>query len=373
MRPLITALIAVLAVASFAGEDIVKNGDFKSGASGWSDLASDADREVAVTDIDGATVLQLKRIKAGAGAVAAQYNLKLKPQTLYKITITGKGDAKAAFSFRPKSSRDEKYSDLCKSWATSSCPLLPSKDFVTETLWFDSGLKADSGFLAIRLDGKDPGSYLVSHVSMTEERSAKPDKTETVILHLGDSITITSYLPFSQRTDAILTKMIAEKFPKLNVRNINAGVDGEALTDLMAERYKHAIKEQYEKIDIVFIRYGANDRKRYATDVFKKHLATLCDTLEKDYPGVKIILGPGPFLADAEKSQKAQMESFWQASREFAAERKYPLAEVFRRTESVNSAELTIGPGDIHPSAAGVKLAAAAEFEALEPLLKERP
>jgi hypothetical protein len=100
MRAVLITL-AVLAVQAMAGEDIVKNGDFKAGAAGWSDLASDADREVAVTEVDGAKVLQLKRIKPGAAALATQYNLKLKPMTLYKISITAKATARRRFHSSP--------------------------------------------------------------------------------------------------------------------------------------------------------------------------------------------------------------------------------------------------------------------------------
>ncbi|MCY3017737.1 MAG: GDSL-type esterase/lipase family protein [Planctomycetota bacterium] len=365
--------VMLLAGVLRAGEaDLIKNGDFKDGTSGWSELASDADREAAVVDFEGGKALKLARKTAKAAAQAVQYNLKLKPQTLYRLSVTGKGDTRAVVSLRPSSSKDKDYFKLCKSWATSAAPLDPSKDLATETLLFDAGQKADSAFLALRLDGEAPGTYQVTSVALTEVGGTKADKSELVIAHLGDSITITSYLPFSQRVDALLQAAIQKAFPNLRTRQLNLAADGEFVKELFdTKRYDQYMKENYDKIDVAIIRYGGNDQPRYSADEFKKLLNALCDNLIRDYPGITIVLGTGTCLNAAGDINK-KYGPYWQATRDLANERKFLLADVYRRFEKEASPKTAKAEGDMHPSAFGVKLTAEVEYETLEAVLKAR-
>ncbi len=354
-----------------AGENVIKNGDFADGVNGWSDLANDNDRTAVVADVDGKKALVLTRKTPKAAAGATQYNLKLKHETLYHLSVEYKGDA-AAMTFKPAASTDPKFAEVSKSWATSCCPLPASKEWRTETLVFDAGELPDNAFVAVRLDGEAPGSCAFRTIALTSVGSSAPDKSETVILHIGDSITITSYLPFTERVNALLDARIVKEFPALKVRNLNVGADGEYIKDLLdSKRYDKVIHENLKKVDIAVIRYGGNDSRFYPADEFKKLIGTLCDNLQRDYPGIQIVLGTGTFVSGHPELQK-QYGAYWQAHRDVAAERKIPLADVEKRLETENSDKTAKSPGDMHPSAYGVQLIAETEFEALKPLLAGR-
>lgn len=350
---------------------LIANGDFKSGVQGWEGAGSDAEKDVSLVDVAGGKGLKLTR-KQGTGAVSvARQGLKFKPQTLYRLTITGFGKDGAAVALRPACSKDGDYFKLCQSWATSSAPLAKSDAALGSVFLFDSGLKADQAFLAIRLPDGGPMEYTLTGVKLEELQSTKPDGKEFVIGHIGDSFTATSYLPFDDRIDRVLQGLIETKLKGRKIRNLNLGVDGEFLQDLVETgRYEKAIHQQFAHFDLLIIRYGANDRRKYDTAEFTKRLGALCDTLEKDYPGVKIVIGAGLYLKGADDINKKQYGPYWQACREFAAARKYPLADVYAAFEKANADDLTRGPADMHPSAKGVKLTAETEFAVIEPLLK---
>jgi lysophospholipase L1-like esterase len=334
----------------------------------WSGLGSNEDKAITAETVDGKQVIRLTRKKPGA-EVHIERNVMLKPQTLYRFSVTGIGGARAAMRLRPASSADKEFASLYKPWATSSAPMPVSDNPVASELIFDSGLKADSAVLSVYLDGKAPGQYVVQQALFAEIGSSKPKADEKIILHLGDSITITSYLPFEQRVEARLQKHFPS-FPNSPVRQINYGVDGEYVKELLdSDRYRKVVKENLPRVDIVVIRYGANDSRHGTPEDFKTQLATLCDKVQKDYPTARIVLGTGTCL-HGNKDVNRKYGPYWQAIRDLASERKYPLVDVYKAFEQAQSEKLCRGPGDMHPSAAGVELIADKTLSVLRELLK---
>ncbi|MFH1706684.1 MAG: SGNH/GDSL hydrolase family protein [Planctomycetota bacterium] len=218
--------------------------------------------------------------------------------------------------------------------------------------------------------GEAPGEVFITRASLTEERSTAPDPAETVIAHIGDSITATSYLPFDRRIDALLNAACLKDFPGRRIRNINLEVDGEYIGEFLdTGRYQSAIKEHLAKIDIAVIQYGSNDSRRYDAAEFKKRLGALCDTPAVDYPGIRFVIATGPYIHGADDANLKQYGPFWQAARDLAAARSFPLADVYKAFEARKDHALSIKEGDAHPSAAGVALRAETEFAALRTLL----
>ncbi|HHN46010.1 MAG TPA: hypothetical protein ENN09_01090 [Planctomycetes bacterium] len=357
-----------------AGEtNLLKNGDFSQGAAGWSDVHAADATEIAVVEAAGRKALLLRRRQAAAKVQTTQFNIRLKPQTLYRLSVTGWGDIPAKVALRPSSSSDPDFFNLCKSWATSTAPLETGKSPSVNTFLYDSGLKADSAFVSLYLSGETPGEFHVAAISLLEAGSSAPSPDETVIVHLGDSITITSYLSFQQRVEALLQAKLAGAFPAKKIRNVNLGVDGEFLGEMLdSGRYDKVIRENYKKIDVAVIRYGANDRRMYSVDRFKELLGALCDNLVGDYPGIIIVIGTGPYIHGSENANRHQYGPYWQAASEFAAARNYPLVEIYKRFEAEASEKTAVKKGDAHPSAYGVSVMADAEFEVLSKLLRAK-
>jgi lysophospholipase L1-like esterase len=369
LRVLLPALLGLLPLAP---QDLIQNGDFSQGLASWSETASDDAREVVVTKVGGDNVLQLKRKTPGAPATAVQWNLKLKSETLYRLSVTGRGESPAAVSLRPQASGDKLFGQVLKAWAVSSGPLPASKDVATETLLFDSGLKPDSAYVQLSLAGKDPGVYYVSKVSFEEVGPARPDKKEAVVLHIGDSLTSTSYLPFGERVGAQLAGVIGKKLPGVRFRQVSVAADGESVREFLeTKRYQEVVRDNYKKVDVAVVHYGGNDVNQYDVKEFARQLGTLCDNLERDYPGVRIVLRTGTYVPGNPKNVNDRYLPYWEASRDLAARRKYRLADVCAAFQAETTPRVLRGEGDMHPSAQGVTLIAETLYGALEPLLKE--
>ena len=92
----------------------------------------------------------------------------------------------------------------------------------------------------------------------TAKGSSAADNNETVILHIGDSITITSYLPFSERINAFLDIRINKEFPankwerlqfldwKTEFSTLNIKEEAEALK--LAEAYEDFSVERIKSL-----------------------------------------------------------------------------------------------------------------------------
>ncbi|MBA3848306.1 MAG: SGNH/GDSL hydrolase family protein, partial [Planctomycetes bacterium] len=364
--PLRPILVLLLTLGAQAAEDLIRDGTFAEGLAHWSDAANDADRTAEVVALDGASALRLSRLTPGAEVAVQQYNVRLAPRTVYRLSVAGHGSLDGVVKLGPSSSSDPDYAAHSKAWATATGPLPASTAIAVETLLFDSGNLVDGAYLSLRLGGDGPGWYAFTRVAL-EKVAPSPD--ELIVAHLGDSITITSYLPFSQRIDALLAEPLAAASGARPVRQINLGADGETVAEMLAGRYDHAVRAMYPRIDVAVIRYGANDRRSRDPAAFAADLATLCDHLTADHPGVRIVLGTGPWLLGDDEANLRQYGPWWQAIRDLAAERRYALADVAAAFAAAATADTARAPGDLHPSAAGVAVACAELARIIAPLL----
>jgi lysophospholipase L1-like esterase len=194
---------------------------------------------------------------------------------------------------------------------------------------------------------------------------------EKVIVHLGDSITITSYLPGEERIDAVLGKLLAGAFPKERFRNVNLGLDGDWVEQFLRDRYEQVLRKEVARADVFIIRYGTNDQQKgKSPEEFTKDLQTLIERLRRDYPGCKVILGTGPHIAKLPWCNEHQYGPNWQAIRELGKKASIPVVDVYALFERAHSDGKTVlgkndNPKDIHPNAEGVRLTAAEMLKAV--------
>ena len=230
-------------------------------------------------------------------------------------------------------------------------------------------------------------------------------RQEVVIVHFGDSTCITSYLPTEQRVDAVLNDRLSAVYKDQKIVNLNVAAGGDYIRRFLDEgRYKKVVKDKIPRIDIALIRYGHNDQKHCEPVECKRHLEEFCAVLEKDYPGIHIVLETNTWVdpehhsgdQDAIIRFNERMNSVWEVVRELASEREYPLVEIYERktneTEAGNwdqrirnqklsmerfgrrildgskDEEMQDVPGwfvDNHPNANGVKIVADEEFKTI--------
>src|SRR5688500_2587591 len=103
-----------------------------------------------------------------------------------------------------------------------------------------------------------------------------------LILQLGDCTVACSYMLPHQRGEARLQQRLCEAYGDPALRVVNEGLDGEATEDFL-KRYDRTMS-RYPHVDLIIIRYGVNDRKRYGIAPFRSKLIELCELLERDYP-----------------------------------------------------------------------------------------
>ncbi|MCL2641560.1 MAG: SGNH/GDSL hydrolase family protein [Phycisphaerales bacterium] len=354
--------------------EVIKNWLFTEGTKGWNGVASDETKEVKIMEgRDGVDGIRLVRKKQGA-AVAISQTVELKKQTLYYFEVVGRATTgNLMVRLRPQSSTEKAFENLYKCWAASSAPMpIKEGEWVISTMWFDSGLKVDRVVVSVYLQGEEPGEYVVEKVRLREMgTSVLPEGGKVkVMLHLGDSLTSSIDLPFAKRVESVIARTERAHRATLNLRQFNYSANGETIRELLdSGRYQKVVKENLAKVDVVVIRYGANDMRSETPEAFRKSLEELCDRLEKDYPGVKIILGTGPFLLNQDDVNK-KYSPYWQVSRDVAKDRKYPLADVYAAFESKRSETLCRGKADMHPSAEGVKLMGQVIWEQLREVIR---
>lgn len=219
---------------------------------------------------------------------------------------------------------------------------------------------------------------------------------EIVVAHFGDSTCACAYLKPEERVDAILEKTLRKYYRGQEIDNVNVAKGGEFIRLLLdggrsiynnkihPKRYEESIRKQCPRIDIALVRYGQNDwnlrnRKDVAPDgyneeTFRKDLVRLIETLQKDYPGIHVILETGTYYGD-ESDRMANR--YWDVVRAVARERGLPLVDNYKRWEE----EVKHGtPVDKlhrekdkeHPSALGVSIHADEEFKVIRALWPKR-
>ena len=240
---------------------------------------------------------------------------------------------------------------------------------------------------------------------LLQPAKAADARPEVVIVHFGDSTCITSYLPETQRVEAVLNDRLSAFYKHQKIVSHNVAAGGDYIRQFLdSGRYKKSVKDKIPHVDIALIRYGHNDQKHCEPSDFKRHLEEFCDLLRTDYPGIQIILetntwvDPEHHAVAPETSVKLneRMDSVWAVVRQLAGERKYPLVEIYERkkreTEAGNwdqrirnqklsqekfakpildgskDEDMKDVPGwflDNHPNANGVKVIADEEFKTI--------
>jgi len=224
------------------------------------------------------------------------------------------------------------------------------------------------------------------------------------ILLLGDSTVNTPYLPVKDQVQSRLKEKLKTLLPDKTFEVVNGGQGGESIgpgaksnfieKDIdgfhFYSRYDQIIKAN-KGVDIVFIRYGSNDKNNYSAAEFRKRLKNLCERLKQDYPGVQIAVETAMYTDPnhtASKTPNEGTKEVFDAIRSFAGEEGYALGDVFEALKAATDAgnwdlriridKVTIDDSkdaahlndpdkswwsNIHPNAKGIDIIAALEAD----------
>jgi acyl-CoA thioesterase-1 len=155
-----------------------------------------------------------------------------------------------------------------------------------------------------------------------EEAGPRPKPDRRVVV-LGDSNCITSYLAPADRVDAMLAARLAKAYPSLRVDVENAGHNGDTVKRFLdAKRYERDLLT-LDRIDVLFVRFGLNDRGAYGVDVFAKCHRELIRRLRRDFPKAKVILETGTYVdypKHSDRDWNRDMKPYWDALRSLGCE-----------------------------------------------------
>lgn len=171
-----------------------------------------------------------------------------------------------------------------------------------------------------------------------EVQAAAPlSESACSIALIGDCTVACTYFPPANRPENHLAVRLRRAFPDqpFLVRNLAANGEG-AETFLRPERWEEAVKG-IPRLDIAFIRYGINDRKRYGISGCIQNLRRLCEALKRRFSGVALFIEtsiwvdyPAHYLWD----RNAALGPLYEAMRAFVREEGYGLVDIYANMEA---------------------------------------
>jgi lysophospholipase L1-like esterase len=150
-----------------------------------------------------------------------------------------------------------------------------------------------------------------------------PPEPDCRIVLVGDSNTITSYLPPSQRVDGVLQRRLAAGFPGKRIEVENAGLGGESIKELLTRKRYERDLQTLGRADVFVISYAGNDANAYGPDEFERQQRELVRRLRTDFPAAKIILETTGYFdhpAHYTIDYNARMQPYTEATRRIAAD-----------------------------------------------------
>jgi len=188
------------------------------------------------------------------------------------------------------------------------------------------------------------------------------------VLLIGDSIFDCG--PRGSRIEDFIPKVAAALRPGVKFKAVNLSRGGmwigpadpskakgvsSPLLKTETSGWYYQLKKRCPKADAVCIMFGANDSKVYPPEEFIVKYAKLVDRLAKDYPGAKIVPFTGiwhdpkhsgrywrtPSMVKGFKqgdNRNAYLGPFFDEIRKFAAERKLPCADLWKRMQNETAA-----------------------------------
>ena len=227
--------------------------------------------------------------------------------------------------------------------------------------------------------------------------------TETVcVALLGGSSVRTSYLPEELQHDVVLERELAVAYPDQKIEVVNLADNGEYIARYFLRGAYERQRRTLQGMDIAIIRFGTNDQKFMDSQEYRRHLEKLIETLQTDFPGVRIVLETGIYLdypLHYSFDRNAVLNPFWQVSRDIAEETAFPLVDYYeavKRETKVGNWDVRVRKNegndvfvldasqdagrendpswftDVHPNPEGVRLAVREEVEQLKANFPER-
>jgi len=165
------------------------------------------------------------------------------------------------------------------------------------------------------------------------------DKAQTVhVVHLGDSITEATR--DGERVDTLTQAALRKYYGTDRIICHNVSKGGSSIAKFMRPggTYETKCLGKINQIDFAIIQFGVNDEDAYGPEQFAKKLAEMCDRIEADYPGVRIVLCTSVKTKDRDwwasagkDAEEPISRKYYAQTRRLAEQRGYVLVDIYKK------------------------------------------
>lgn len=171
-----------------------------------------------------------------------------------------------------------------------------------------------------------------------EVRAATPPgRANSTIALIGDCTVACTYFPPANRPENHLAVRLRRAFPIQPFVIHNLARDGESADEFQEpERFDKALAD-ISHMDIAFVRYGINDRKRHGISGCIRYLDALCDTIQKRFADVTIFLETGMWVDYPRHylwDRNASLGPLYEAISRYAREAGRPVVDTYNRMKA---------------------------------------
>lgn len=170
-----------------------------------------------------------------------------------------------------------------------------------------------------------------------EARAPEPPMESSCCLGLFGDCTVDVNMPPAMRPESHLAVRMRRAFPGQPFVIRNFGESGGTAGDLLAPGRLAEILAALPRLDLAFVRYGVNDRKRDGIPRCVENVRSLCRRLRRRYANLAVIIETGMWVNQPRHylyDRNSRLAPLYEALRALAAEEGYPLVDVYTRMEA---------------------------------------
>ena len=175
----------------------------------------------------------------------------------------------------------------------------------------------------------------------SDEAHAAPPSLETAcsIALIGDCTVACTYFPPANRPENHLAVRLRRAFPNQPFAIRNLAQDGESADEFLKPKRFEKVFADIASLNIAFVRYGINDRKRHGISGCLANLQALCQAVRQRFPDVTLFVETGIWVDYPTHylwDRNASLGSLYEAMRAWALEADYPIVDIHTgmRTET---------------------------------------
>jgi lysophospholipase L1-like esterase len=198
-----------------------------------------------------------------------------------------------------------------------------------------TGSRTDGGDTDMRSEQPDPlqghSREWPSTPYSDEARAEEPRWETSCCIGLFGDCTVDVGVPPAMRPESHLAVRLRRAFAGQAFVIRNLGDSGGT-----AGTFDERRLDDVPRLDVAFVRYGVNDRKRDGIAGCIANLKTLCKCIERRHPRVSTIIETGIWVDYPRHylyDRNPRLAPLYEAMRELAAAEGYPLLDIFRNME----------------------------------------